>query len=175
MADTEGESAADAASALEWSKLDETTRSQLRGTSCKKAAKHAPNLGFCPVCRNQTKKPCLLKAGGWPCENVEEGASTAVVAYCSPEKQGSASLNVTDARRQRREVDLQFGTPTKFRDKATGRKQRAFLDKHFESSLKGGERMRDKKVLQLMKAEFGRRRGEDGRSLVLAVTDPGLL
>lgn len=53
--------------------------------------------------------------------------------------------------------------------------QRAFLDKHFESSLKGGERMRDKKVLQLMKAEFGRRRGEDGRSLVLAVTDPGLL
>jgi len=45
--------------------------------------------------------------------------------------------------------------------------QKAFLDKHFESGLKGGERMRDKKVWKLMKAEFGRRVGENDKSLVL--------
>jgi hypothetical protein len=45
--------------------------------------------------------------------------------------------------------------------------QKAFLEKHFKSSLTGGERMRDKKVHKLMLSEFGRRRGEDDRSLVL--------
>ena len=47
------------------------------------------------------------------------------------------------------------------------KEQKAFLDKHFESSLTGGERMRDKKVLLIMQNEFGRRHGENGRSLVL--------
>jgi hypothetical protein len=45
--------------------------------------------------------------------------------------------------------------------------QKAFLDRHFESSLKGGERMREKKVYKLMKTELGRKLGADGRSLVL--------
>jgi hypothetical protein len=46
--------------------------------------------------------------------------------------------------------------------------QKGFLDKHFASSLKGGERMRDKKVYKLMKEEFGRRLGKDEHSLVLS-------
>jgi len=45
--------------------------------------------------------------------------------------------------------------------------QKAFLDRHFESSLHGGKRMRDKKVFELMKKDFGRKLGADGRTLAL--------
>ena len=42
------------------------------------------------------------------------------------------------------------------------------MDEHFASSLRDGERMRDKKVYKLMQEKFGRRLSKDKHSLVLS-------
>lgn len=93
------DAALDNLSSAAWSVLNDATRSQLRGMTCKQARKRATSLNFelafCPVCRKNVKRSCELKSGVWPPEDTtNERAAAPAHRYISPEKAAAASSNV---------------------------------------------------------------------------------